>query len=86
MTVAEQPLLPPIVFQQQHAIDSALGLADRWDTRAVELHTIAEYTRIHGTSLLADRYAMRGRTLAANAKELREALSLEEAPTGAGTL
>lgn len=78
MTVAEQPLLPPIVLQQQRAIDAALELADEWDRDAARLHGIADYTRIHGTSSLADRYAMRSRALAGNAAALRSALAVSE--------
>lgn len=76
MTVAEQTVLPPIVLQQQRAIDAALDLARQWDSEAARLQGIADYTRIHGTSLLADRYAMRGRALAGNAADLRSALAL----------
>lgn len=76
MRVAEQPLLPPVVLQHQRAIDAAIELAEQWDVRATDLHAIADYTRIHGTALLADRYAMRGRALQGNAEELRQALSL----------
>ena len=79
MTVAaDQPLLPPIVLQQQRAIDTALNLADEWDAEAARLHGIADYTRIHGTSLLADRYSMRGRALSGNAAALRGALTIPE--------
>lgn len=78
MTVAEQTLLPPIVLQQQCAIGAALELADEWDSEAARLHRIADYTRIHGTSLLADRYAMRGRALSGNAAALRSALAPSE--------
>jgi hypothetical protein len=77
MTVAEQSVLPPIVLEQQKAIDAALELAAGWDKEAAGLQKIADYTHIHGTSMVADRYAMRGRALAANARSLREALALE---------
>lgn len=76
MTVAEQSVLPPIVLEQQKAIDAALDLAAGWDEAALGLQKIADYTRIHGTSMVADRYAMRGRALAANAKALRSALAM----------
>lgn len=78
MMVADQAVLPPIVLEQQKAIGAALELATGWDKEAASLQKIADYTRLHGTSLLADRYAMRGRTLAANAKALRGALAMEE--------
>lgn len=80
MTVIEQPLLPPIVLDLQRAIDAALELADGWDKEAARLHGVAEYTRIHGTTLLADRYAMRGRALAGNAQALRDALAVSGGP------
>lgn len=78
MTVFEQSVLPPIVLEQQKAIDAALELAAGWDKEALRLQEIADYTRLHGTSLVADRYAMRGRALAANALALRGALKMTE--------
>lgn len=75
MTVAEQKLLPPIVLDQQKVIDAALDLAAGWDEEAARLQRTADYTRIHGTSSVADRYAMRGRTLAGNAAALRAVLT-----------
>lgn len=78
MSVVEQAVLPPIVLQQQKAIDAALALADGWDEEAAGLQATAEYTRVHGTSLVADRYAMRGHTLTDMAKALRKALKTTE--------
>jgi hypothetical protein len=78
MTIAEHAVLPPIVLDQQKAIDAALELATSWDKEALRLQEIADYTRIHGTSLVADRYAMRGRALANNALALRGALAMDE--------
>ncbi|MBG0738774.1 hypothetical protein IV500_04990 [Paeniglutamicibacter antarcticus] len=75
MTVTEHFVLPPIVLDQQRAIDAALELAAGWDSEANNLQNIAGYTRIHGTSLLADRYAMRARALSGNAQALRDALA-----------
>lgn len=78
MMVADQAVLPPIVLRQQKAIDAALELATGWDKEAAGLQKIADYTRVHGTNLLADRYAMRGRALAANATALRGVLAITE--------
>lgn len=76
MTVTEQVLLPPIFFEQQRAIDAALDLTAGWDKEASRLRKIADYTRIHGTSLIADRYAMRAHALTDNAQAVRDALEL----------
>lgn len=73
-TVGLAPALPPIVLEQQNAIGAALDLADSWDREAAGLHRIAQYTLLHGTSLVADRYAARGHTLARMAADLRGAL------------
>jgi hypothetical protein len=78
MTVATHSVLPPIVLDQQKAIDAALDLAAGWDDEAARLQATADYTRIHGTSTVADRYAMRARALAANALALRGALAVAE--------
>lgn len=78
MIVAERAVLPPIVLDQQKAIDAALDLAAGWDTEAAGLQEIADYTRTHGTVSVADRYAMRGRALASNALALRGALAMTE--------
>jgi hypothetical protein len=78
MSVVDQAVLPPIVLQQQKAIDAALALADGWDEEAAALQSTAAYTRVHGGSMVADRYAMRGHTLTGMAKALREALETAE--------
>jgi hypothetical protein len=76
MVVAEQSVLPPSVLDQQKAIDAALDLAAGWFEAAGRLQKTADYTRIHGASMVADRYAVRARALAANAQALREALDI----------
>lgn len=78
MIVAEAAVLPPIVLQQQKAIDAALTLAAGWDKKAAALQATAEYTRVHGNSLVADRYAMRGHNLTGMAADLRAALQMTE--------
>lgn len=79
ISAAEQVSLPPIVLIQQRAIDAALSLAAVWEDEAAGLTVTAEYTRRHGTSTLADRYALRARTFAGHAKALRTALQLPPA-------
>ncbi len=75
-TTERRTPLPPIVLDQQRAISAALDLAAGWDSEAGRLHGIADYTRLHGTSMLADRYVMRACALTANAQALRGALTL----------
>lgn len=71
-----QITIPPIVLEQQNAITAALDLADSWDQDAETLQATAEYTMVHGTSLVADRYAMRAQTLRKHASSLRDALAV----------
>lgn len=71
--------IPPIVLEQQMAITAALDLAAGWEAEAAGLQTTADYTLIHGTSKVADRYAMRARTLRSHASALRKALAGEPA-------
>ncbi|ACL42242.1 hypothetical protein Achl_4291 (plasmid) [Pseudarthrobacter chlorophenolicus A6] len=78
VTAEAQTLLPPIVLEQQKAINAALDLAADWDEQAASLQKTADYTRVHGTSMVADRYAMRGRTLSGVAAALRKALARPE--------
>lgn len=67
--------IPPIVLEQQMAIAAALELASTWEEQADGLQKTADYTFIHGTSMVADRYAMRARTLKSHAAALRKALA-----------
>lgn len=82
MTLTAEELLapiPPIVLEQQMAITAALELASAWEEKAAGLQEIADYTFIHGTSMVADRYAIRSRTLRSHAAALRKALAGEPA-------
>ncbi|MET4143891.1 hypothetical protein [Arthrobacter sp. UYCo732] len=76
MMLVEQAVLPPIVLDQQTAISAALELASSWETQAAGLHRTADYTRTHGSSTVADRYAKRGHNLTGMAAELRAALKM----------
>lgn len=76
--LVERTVLPPIVLEQQTAINAALDLAAGWEERAAGLHRTADYTRVHGRASVADRYAMRGDTLTGMAAALRKALKMTE--------
>lgn len=75
MSLRTTTVLPPIVLEQQRSIGVAMDLARGWDAEAARLLEAEAYTRIHGTSMVADRYAARAAVLTGHAAALRSALS-----------